>query len=93
MGIKGFFKKVGGGLKNIGKKIGNTNPKSLGKIPILGGVLEGAANAGIKLGEGIREKDLGKTLGGLKDSATSIARGAALPETFALEAGNQARKK
>ena len=85
MGIKGFFKKIGGGLKGIGKKIGNTKPTDLGKIPILGGVLESAANAGTKLGEGIREKNIGKTFGGLKDSAISIARGAALPADFLAE--------
>ena len=72
MGIKGFFKKIGGGIKDAGKQIGKTvvhqlEPEvlqsHLKKIPIIGGGLAEANKAGFKIGQAIANKDL---IGGAK---------------------------
>ena len=89
-GTKGFFTKD---LVHYGQKLGNMKPSDLGKIPVVGGILETAGNAGTSLGEGIREKNIGKIFKGVKGSAEALARGAVLPETFLAEGVNQARKK
>ena len=71
-GIKGFFKKIGGGIKDAGKQIGKTvvhqlQPdvlqSHLSKIPIIGGGLAEANKAGFKIGQAIANKDL---IGGAK---------------------------
>ena len=71
-GIKGFFKKVGSGIKGVGKQIGKTVVHQLEpdvlqghlkQIPIIGGGLAAANQAGVKIGQAIANKDLA---GGVK---------------------------
>jgi hypothetical protein len=88
----GFFKNAGKKILGGMQRLGNMKPESLGKIPIIGGILEQAAKGGTALGEGIREKDLKKVLTGVKDSGSALARGAALPGTFLGEEAMRGKK-
>ena len=72
MGFGNFIKKIGGGIKDAGKKIGKSvahefTPEviqsHLSKIPIIGGGLAEANKAGVKIGQAIANKDL---IGGAK---------------------------
>lgn len=92
MGIKAFFKKAGNKILGGMKKLGNTNPANLGKIPVIGGILEQAGRAGTSLGEGIREKNAGKVFSGVKNSAIAIGRGMALPADFLAEEAMRKKK-